>query len=77
MTVDICLPVFNEQEIIKQNVSKFFNGRVKEIAVDWQENRHKKRKNKVTILKDGIFSLINFFNLKKRIKKLNKIKIGE
>lgn len=54
-----------------------FNGRIKEIAINWQENRYKNRKSKVTIFQDGISSIINIFKLRKRIKKLNGAKIGE
>ena len=50
------------------------DGRIKEIAVNWRENRYEKRKSKVVIFKDGIVSFMNLLRLRKKIKKLDKIK---
>jgi len=47
-----------------------FNACVKEIPVDWQEERYDLRKSKLNIFKNGIKFIINLIKLKKRIKKL-------
>ncbi len=45
-----------------------FNARVKEIPVDWQEERYNLRKSKLNVFKHGINFIINLINLRRRVK---------
>lgn len=49
---------------------KHFGWRIKEVPVDWSENRYEKRKSKVNILKDSSKFVVDLIKLRKRIKKL-------
>lgn len=53
-------------------IFSIFYGQVKEVAVDWKENRYKNRKSKVSVLQDSASSFINILKLKKRIKELDR-----
>ncbi|MFA6146521.1 MAG: glycosyltransferase [Patescibacteria group bacterium] len=52
--------------------TKYFNYKIKEIPVDWQENRYDQRKTKVNILKDSITFMLNLIKLKMRLYKIRK-----
>lgn len=41
--------------------------RIKEIPVDWEENRYDERESKVRVIRDSISFLINLIKLKKRL----------
>lgn len=47
--------------------SNYFGYKIKEIPVDWQENRYDTRKSKINILRDGIKFLGNLIVLKIRM----------
>ena len=47
--------------------SKLNNLKIKEIPVDWEENRYEKRKSKVNILRDSFGFLKNLIKLKLRL----------
>jgi glycosyltransferase involved in cell wall biosynthesis len=49
-------------------------GRVKEIPVDWSENRYEDRKSKVNIFKDGFKFIFRLFELKIRLNQIDLIK---
>jgi glycosyltransferase involved in cell wall biosynthesis len=44
----------------------FFKKRIKEIPVDWQEERYNQRKSKVRMFRDSIKFIINLIKLKRR-----------
>ena len=46
-----------------------FGAHVKEIPVDWQEERYDLRKSKLNIFKNGAKFIVNLVNLKRRVKK--------
>ncbi len=48
--------------------AKRFNFKIKEIPVNWEENRYDKRKSKVNVIRDSIKFLINLIKLKKQVK---------
>ncbi len=48
--------------------AKYFNFKIKEIPVNWEENRYDKRKSKVNIVRDSIKFLINLIKLKRQLK---------
>lgn len=50
--------------------SNFFNLKIKEIPVNWSENRYEKRKSKVKLFRDSIKFIKNLIKLKKGINKL-------
>jgi len=52
-------------------IFSIFYGQVKEVAVDWKENRYKNRKSKVSVLRDSLSSFINILKLRKRIESLD------
>jgi len=59
---------FFDTELLKfANMLKF---KVKEIPVNWSENRYEKRKSKVSLFKDSINFIKKLFKLRRRIKKL-------
>lgn len=45
----------------------YFGYRIKEIPVDWHENRYDERKSKVNVLRDGLKFLVNLIVLRVRI----------
>ena len=47
--------------------TNYFKFRVKEIPVNWSENRYDERKSKVNLLKDSIKFFINLIKLKIRV----------
>jgi len=47
---------------------------IKEIPVDWSENRYQKRKSKLNLIKGGFKFIINLIKLKIQILKVNKTK---
>lgn len=51
-----------------------FGYQVKEIPVDWSENRYQKRKSKLNLIKDGFKFLINLIKLRIQTLKVNKTK---
>lgn len=53
--------------------AKYFNYTIKEIPIDWSENRYNKRKSKVNLVKDSVKFIINLIKLKQRILKFNKL----
>jgi hypothetical protein len=48
------------------------NCSIKEIPVDWSENRYEKRKSKIKIIKNSIDFVKNLLQLKKRLKAVKK-----
>lgn len=48
----------------------FFGYKIKEIPVNWEENRYDERKSKVSLMKDSIIHFNNLLKLKKRVKKM-------
>ncbi len=44
-------------------------GRIKEVPVDWEENRYEERKTKANVIKNAIVFTYLLFKLKKRLKK--------
>lgn len=48
-------------------VTQYLGYKVKEIPVDWQENRYDERKSKVKVLRDAWPFIINLFRLRKRL----------
>ena len=60
---------FDQELIIFAN---FFKFRIKEIPVDWRENRYDERKTKVKMIRDGIIFIRKLINLKIRLSKLKK-----
>ncbi len=53
--------------------AKYSNFKIKEIPVNWEENRYNKRKSKVNIAKDSAKFLINLIKLKKRLKQKSRL----
>lgn len=53
-------------------LANLYNLRVKEIPVNWSENRYEKRKSKVKLLSDSINFIKKLLELRKRIKNLRK-----
>ncbi len=53
-------------------ITKYLGYRVKEIPVDWQENRYDERQSKVKVFKDCWVFIKNLFILKNRLKKIKK-----
>ncbi|MFH1837911.1 MAG: glycosyltransferase [Candidatus Kuenenbacteria bacterium] len=51
--------------------ANYFKYKIKEIPVDWQENRYDQRKTKVNIIKDSIKFIIDLIKLKIRLLKLS------
>ncbi|MDD3102074.1 MAG: glycosyltransferase [Patescibacteria group bacterium] len=49
--------------------TKYFGYKIKEIPVDWQENRYDQRKTKVRLLKDSFNFILNLVKLKMRLYK--------
>ncbi|MCK4554758.1 glycosyltransferase [Candidatus Parcubacteria bacterium] len=49
-----------------------FGCKIKEIPVDWQENRYEARKSKINLVSDSIKFMINLIKLKQRILSLQK-----
>lgn len=49
--------------------ANLFGCKIKEVPVDWSENRYKKRKSKINILKDGVIFIYNLIKLKLRLLK--------
>jgi glycosyltransferase involved in cell wall biosynthesis len=47
-----------------------FGFRIKEIPVDWEENRYDQRKSKTSLLRDGFAFMMNLVKLKFRMSKL-------
>jgi hypothetical protein len=47
--------------------TNYFGYRIKEMPVDWQENRYDKRKTKVNLIKDSFKFIINLIKLKIKI----------
>jgi glycosyltransferase involved in cell wall biosynthesis len=45
--------------------------KIKEVGVDWEENRYEVRKSKVNLFKDSLIFIINLFKLKLRLAKLD------
>jgi glycosyltransferase involved in cell wall biosynthesis len=43
-----------------------FGGKIKEIPVDWKDNRYLARKSRVLVVRDGILFFKNLFKLRKR-----------
>jgi len=56
---------FFDTEII--TYARKFNFKIKEIPVDWSENRYEDRKSKIKIFKDGFKFLCNLIKLKLKI----------
>jgi len=61
---------FFDTELIA--LAKHFNFKIKEIPVDWSENRYDKRKSKINFMKDPIKFIINLIKLKARLLLLRK-----
>lgn len=53
-------------------LANFFTYRVKEIPVDWEENRYDQRKSKINLFKDSLKFLFLLLGLKKRIIKIKR-----
>lgn len=49
----------------------FFGYNIKEIPVDWEENRYDQRKSKINVLKDSLKFVFQLFRLKWRVMKIN------
>jgi glycosyltransferase involved in cell wall biosynthesis len=49
-----------------------FKYKIKEIPVDWQENRYEERTSKVKIFRDSMLFIKNLIKLKNRLKQINK-----
>jgi selenophosphate synthetase-related protein len=47
--------------------TNYFGYKIKEMPVDWQENRYDKRKTKVNLIKDSFKFIINLIKLKIKI----------
>jgi glycosyltransferase involved in cell wall biosynthesis len=60
---------FDTEVLIFFQKNKF---KIKEIAVNWSENRYEKRKSKIKLFKDSILFISNLIKLKKRFYKKNK-----
>ncbi len=52
--------------------ANFLNYRIKEIPVDWAEDRYEKRTSKIKILSDSLTFIKNLLKLKKRLKTVKK-----
>ncbi len=52
--------------------ANFLNYKIKEIPVDWAENRYEKRTSKIKILSDSLIFIKNLLKLKKRLKTVKK-----
>lgn len=61
---------FFDTELIAWGLNSGF--KIKEIPVDWSENRYEKRKSKVNVARDGVIFFWNLLKLKQRIKRHNK-----
>lgn len=61
---------FFDTEVIA--FTQFLGYKIKEVPVNWEENRYDKRKSKVNLIKDSFIHFINLINLRWRIKKLLK-----
>ncbi|HMB65536.1 MAG TPA: glycosyltransferase [Patescibacteria group bacterium] len=61
---------FFDTELIAWGLNSGF--KIKEVPVDWSENRYEKRKSKVNVVKDGIVFFWNLLKLKQRIKRHNR-----
>ncbi len=59
---------FFDTEIIV--FAKKFNYNIKEIPVNWSENRYEDRKSKINIIRDGLKFLFNLIKLRIRIAKM-------
>ncbi len=57
---------FDTELIVFTNL---FGGQIKEIPVDWSENRYEQRKSKVNLIKDSLKFFVNLLKLKIRINK--------
>lgn len=62
---------FDTELIIFANETRF---QIKEIAVDWSENRYDERKSKINLLKDSLKFFFNLIELKIRLLKNNRRK---
>ena len=47
-----------------------FGRKIKEIPVDWQENRYEARKSKINLARDSMKFIVNLIKLKLRLLKL-------
>ncbi|MFA5050807.1 MAG: glycosyltransferase [Patescibacteria group bacterium] len=61
---------FFDTELI--TFTHYFGYKIKEIPVDWQENRYDQRKTKVHLLKDSLNFILNLIKLKMRLYKIRK-----
>ena len=52
--------------------SNFLNYKIKEIPIDWAENRYEKRVSKINILSDSLIFIKNLLKLKNRLKTVKK-----
>jgi glycosyltransferase involved in cell wall biosynthesis len=52
--------------------ANFLNYKIKEIPVDWAEDRYEKRTSKIKILSDSLIFIKNLWKLKKRLKTVKK-----
>jgi hypothetical protein len=52
--------------------SKKLNYNLKEIPVNWQEDRYQERKSKVTVFKDAKSFIYKTIKLRKKLKEINK-----
>ena len=59
---------FFDTELI--TYAKYFKYKLKEIPVEWSENRFDKRSSKVKIFKDSYKHFVNFLRLKRQLKKI-------
>ncbi|MBI4652910.1 glycosyltransferase [Candidatus Kuenenbacteria bacterium] len=57
--------------------ANYFKYKIKEIPIEWQENRYDERKSKVNLVKDSLKFLINLIKLKIRLNRLYKNKNSE
>ncbi len=62
---------FDTELIVFTNL---FGGQIKEIPVDWSENRYEQRKSKVNLIKDSFKFLFNLIKLKRKIRQIKKTK---
>ncbi len=72
MQIEPCLKEnywFFDTELIA--FAKKFNFKIKEIPVDWSENRYDKRKSKVNLISDSFKFLVNLIKLRKRLNEAN------
>jgi glycosyltransferase involved in cell wall biosynthesis len=52
--------------------SQFFHYKIKEIPVNWSENRYEKRNSKVKVFRDSLTFIKNLFKLRGKLKRLSK-----